>query len=245
MPTVDQPVVGLSGISVATPDVDATREAWSRLAGAPGADALLVGGLVVGVVPARGGPAGLSGVTLMVEGPSDVARLLQRRGVPVDGTTADLGGLTWRLAGTTGVTRRPGRDAGDIDGIDHVVVETTDPERAVGLYGARLGLDLRLDRTISRHRMRATFFSCGASVIEVVTLLDDDLQVKGEPGSPDRFSGVAWRVADVAAVRERLLEHGVDVSEVRDGRKPGTLVATVRDPDLQVPTLLIAPAPSA
>lgn len=243
MPVLDQPVVGVSGITVATSDVDSTREAWSRFAGAPEADSLVVGGLVVGVSPARGGPEGLTGVTLSVENVSAFARLLQRRGLRLDGTTLELGGLTWRLAGTTGVHRRRGHDAGDIDGIDHVVVESSDPERAVALYGARLGLDLRLDRTMPRHRMRGLFFRCGQAVLEVITRLDDEGTVRGAPGVPDAFGGLAWRVPDVGVVRDRLMGDGVDVSEVREGRRPGTQVATVHDPELVVPTLLIgAPA---
>ena len=39
--------------------------------------------------------------------------------------------------------------------------------------------------------------------------------------------------------RERLVAGGVEVSEVRTGRKPGTRVATVRDRALGTPTLLI------
>jgi hypothetical protein len=35
---------------------------------------------------------------------------------------------------------------------------------------------------------------------------------------------------------------GFDVSELRDGRKPGTRVFTVRDGSCGVPTLMIEPA---
>ena len=63
-----------------------------------------------------------------------------------------------------------------------------------------------------------------------------------EPAGPDVLSGIAWCAPDVAAVRERLIEAEVEVSPVRPGRKPGTLVVTVRDPDLRVPTLLVGPA---
>jgi len=33
-----------------------------------------------------------------------------------------------------------------IPGFDHLVVHTPNPDRALGLYGAKFGLDLRLDR---------------------------------------------------------------------------------------------------
>ena len=38
--------------------------------------------------------------------------------------------------------------------------------------------------------------------------------------------GLSWRVADIDATRARLLAAGIDVSEVRNGRKPGTRVMT-------------------
>ena len=44
----------------------------------------------------------------------------------------------------------------------------------------------------------------------------------------DRLSGICWRVADIDATHARLAGAGVDVSEVRTGRKPGTRVMTVR-----------------
>ena len=40
----------------------------------------------------------------------------------------------------------------------------------------------------------------------------------------DNLWGLSWRVADIDATRARLLAAGVDVSEVRAGRKPGTRV---------------------
>jgi hypothetical protein len=48
-------------------------------------------------------------------------------------------------------------------------------------------------------------------------------------------------VGDIDAIRSRLLGDRFDVSEIRDGNKPGTRVCTVRDPVHGVPTLLIEP----
>lgn len=232
---------GISGISIASRDVDASLEAWQRLAGAPGASPVVVGGIVVGIGPAGNGPDGLVGVTLACPDVMQTQRLLTRRGLPTNGTVVDVGGTQWRLAGTTGVMRLG--EGADIDGIDHVLVHTDDPERAAASYGARLGLDLRLDRTLTRLRMRGLFFRCGGTVVEVVARLDDDLQVRAsETPGRDAFAGLAWAVQDIAATRGRLLEAGVEVTEVRVGRKEGTQVATVHDDDLCVPTLLIQPA---
>ena len=53
---------------------------------------------------------------------------------------------------------------------------------------------------------------------------------------------MCWRVADIDATRARLAADGVDVSEVRTGRKPGTRVMTVRSGTCGVPTLLVQPS---
>jgi hypothetical protein len=50
---------------------------------------------------------------------------------------------------------------------------------------------------------------------------------------------LSWRVADIDATRARLLSAGVDVSDVRTGRKPGTRVVTVRSGTCGIPTLLV------
>jgi catechol 2,3-dioxygenase-like lactoylglutathione lyase family enzyme len=49
---------------------------------------------------------------------------------------------------------------GSITAMDHVVVSTSDPERAAALYGARLGLDMALDRSHPDWG-RLMFFRCG------------------------------------------------------------------------------------
>ena len=119
--------------------------------------------------------------------------------------------------------------------MDHVVIATADPERAAALYGARLGLDMALDRSHPDWG-RLMFFRCGDLIVEVTH----------QPGkvaetAPDRLRGVCWRVADIDATHARLAGAGVDVSEIRTGRKPGTLVMTVRNGTCGVPTLLVQP----
>ena len=53
-----------------------------------------------------------------------------------------------------------------ITAMDHVVVSTADPERAAALYGARLGLDMALDRSHPDWG-RLMFFRCGDLIVEV------------------------------------------------------------------------------
>jgi catechol 2,3-dioxygenase-like lactoylglutathione lyase family enzyme len=123
--------------------------------------------------------------------------------------------------------------AAPVLGLDHVVVSTEDPERAAALYGARLGLDMALDRS-HQDWGQLMFFRCGDLIVEVVKR-----PVAGADQSHDKLWGLSWRVADVDATRARLAAAGIDVSEVRTGRKPGTRVMSVRDGACGIHTLLL------
>jgi catechol 2,3-dioxygenase-like lactoylglutathione lyase family enzyme len=117
--------------------------------------------------------------------------------------------------------------------MDHVVISTGDPERAAALYGARLGLDMALDRSHPDWG-RLMFFRCGDLIVETV-------QRPGAIAEPahDRLYGLSWRVADADATRARLASAGIEVSDVRTGRQPGTRVLTVRSGTCGIPTLLV------
>lgn len=123
--------------------------------------------------------------------------------------------------------------AAPIIGLDHVVVSTEDPERAAALYGARLGLDMALDRS-HQDWGQLMFFRCGDLIVEVVKR-----PVAGGDQTHDKLWGLSWRVADIDATRARLVADGLDVSEVRAGRKPGTRVMSVRNGACGIHTLLL------
>jgi catechol 2,3-dioxygenase-like lactoylglutathione lyase family enzyme len=127
-----------------------------------------------------------------------------------------------------------------ITAMDHVVVSTADPERAAALYGARLGLDMALDRSHPDWG-RLMFFRCGDLIVEVTHRPGKQADA-GRDRPQDRLRGLCWRVADIDATHARLTAAGVDVSEVRTGRKPGTRVMTVRNGTCGVPTLLVQPS---
>lgn len=129
---------------------------------------------------------------------------------------------------------RAAAGAASVLGLDHVVIRTPDAERAAALYGARLGLDMRLDRRVMERRLM--FFRCGDAIVEIV---HDNTLTDGR----DRLWGLSWRVADADAARKRLVEAGLDVSGVRAGAKPGTRVFTVRDKTADIPTLMIEQGP--
>jgi catechol 2,3-dioxygenase-like lactoylglutathione lyase family enzyme len=121
------------------------------------------------------------------------------------------------------------------------VVVTADAEAAKRLYGDALGLRCALDREFPQWGARLIFHRVGDVTVELAARLDAaDL----DPAR-DRLFGLSWRVPDADAARARLLAAGVDASEVRTGRKPGTRVLTVRSGTCGVPTLLIEPSPPA
>src|SRR5260370_22443567 len=111
--------------------------------------------------------------------------------------------------------------AAPILALDHVVVSTEDPERAAALYGARLGLDMALDRS-HQDWGQLMFFRCGDLIVEVVRR-----PVAGADQAHDRLLGLSGRVTAIDATRARLPAAGIEVSEVRTGRKPGSRVMRV------------------
>ena len=127
-----------------------------------------------------------------------------------------------------------------VSGIDLAVVQTGDAEAAYALYRDGLGLLLALDRSFPDWGMRLVFLRVGTVTIEIAQPLSEPTL----PRDTDRLWGLSWRVPNADAVRARLIEAGLDVSEVREGRKPGTRVVSVKDGTCGVPTLLIEPAPS-
>ena len=129
--------------------------------------------------------------------------------------------------------------AAPITGLDHVVVATEDSDRAAALYGARLGLDMALDRS-HQDWGQLMFFRSGDLVVEVVRR-----PVAGGDTTRDKLWGLSWRVGDIDAARTRLMAAGVDVSDVRTGRKPGTRVMSVRSGTCGVQTLLLERSPRA
>jgi catechol 2,3-dioxygenase-like lactoylglutathione lyase family enzyme len=113
--------------------------------------------------------------------------------------------------------------------LDHVVVRTSDADAARALYGEQLGIRLALERDLRGTRM--LFFRIGGVTLEVV--LDPKLSDR------DALWGHAFRVRDIDAAHARMKSAGLDVSEVRDGLKPGTRIFTARTGTCNVPTLIL------
>ena len=139
-----------------------------------------------------------------------------------------------------------GDPAAAVYALDHAVVRTPDPEAARALYGGGLGLRLALDREFPQWGARLLFFRVGDLTVEIAAELaapsaGGEAGAGRAPESGDRLWGLSWRVRDADAARARLAASGFDVSEVREGRRPGTRVLSVRDGTHGVPTLVLEP----
>jgi catechol 2,3-dioxygenase-like lactoylglutathione lyase family enzyme len=119
--------------------------------------------------------------------------------------------------------------------IDHMVLQTPDPDRAIALWRDRVGLRLALDRVFEGRGLRLVFFRSGGITLEYAGAHPALVERDG----PDSFHGLSYRVRDLTAHREHLRGAGFDVSEIRRGMRPGTSVATVRSNTAGVPTLLL------
>jgi catechol 2,3-dioxygenase-like lactoylglutathione lyase family enzyme len=201
------------------------------------------------------GGEGIWALGFSVEALDTASRTIERRGVPIVERTElesrnDAGERRrWRYAtlasGTSmflveaqkppwPVSTCTHEEEAAVAGLDHIVVRTPNADRAVALYGARLALDLRLDRANEQWGSRLLFFRCGDCIVEVAGSLGDERGTE-----PDQFGGLAWRVRRAVSVHSRLAAAGFDVSELRQGRKPGTQVFTVRNRSAAVPTLIL------
>lgn len=131
-----------------------------------------------------------------------------------------------------------------VDRVDHVVVMTREPDRALTFYGEQLGIRLALDRTFEKRGLRLLFFRLGGTTLEISAPLrgDAELGAGDAEGAADKLWGIAYSVANAEAARERIVDAGLEASALRDGHKAGTQVFTVAGSPLGVPTLVIEPA---
>lgn len=207
------------------------------------------------ISPAEGRGEGLKSIGFEAADIGATARKLSRRGL-VMGDIAEQafssssgGGMSRRVAelspaSTHGVamslaeTLTPAgavQAGASVGGLDHVVIRSPNPERAVALYGGRLGLDFALDRTNQDWGSRLLFFVCGGVRVEIGHAL-----ARGVSDLPDSLWGLAWRVTDAAETQARLQRAGVNTSDAKSGRRPGSQVLTVRSGTRNIPTIMLS-----
>mgnify|MGYP001156801526 FL=1 len=116
--------------------------------------------------------------------------------------------------------------------LDHVVINTNDAEGFIRAYEKDLGIRLALDQTVEKWGGRMLFFRLNQTTIEVIARPD-------EGPSKDSLWGLAWDVEDLEATHTRLTKLGIEASDVKEGRKPNTLVSTIKSNTCNIPTLFI------
>jgi catechol 2,3-dioxygenase-like lactoylglutathione lyase family enzyme len=243
-------IVGFARIDIAARDAAKAGEAYAAFLGHSPAEAA-VGFQLSNVtlrVRAAGPdePEGLARVVFAVRDLPQARRMLERRGVPTREEDAEVVaeasashgvGLALAPRAAQGAPAAIGEDR--IAGLDHVVIRTGDADRAIALYGAKIGLDFRLDRSNPAWGSRLLFFRCGDAVVEIAA---DPRSPRSD--APDVLSGLAFRARDPDAAQARLAGAGFDVSEARAGRKPGTRVFTLRSGLVGAPALVIGGQPA-
>ncbi|HEX4741277.1 MAG TPA: VOC family protein [Caulobacteraceae bacterium] len=239
-------IAGFARIDLAARDAAKAGEAYAAFLGrdpAEAASGFRLANVTLRVRAAAAGEReGLARVAFAARDLPHARRLLERRGVTTREEQSEVvlepsasHGVGLALEAANARSDGEASAAGDrIVGLDHVVIRTGDPERAIALYGARLGLDFRLDRSNPAWGSRLLFFRCGDAVVEISTALDS-----ARSDAPDALSGLAFRAADSDAAQNRLAKAGFDVSEARTGRKPGTRVFTLRSGLVGAPALII------
>ncbi len=121
--------------------------------------------------------------------------------------------------------------------VDHLVLRTADAQACIDLFSVGLGIRLALDKEAPQWGGRMLFFRAGKLTLEVIEPATDKPE-------RDYFWGLAFQCPDISAMAASLSSNGVALSDIRDGRKPGTRVATVKSHTLGIPTLLIEPTAS-
>lgn len=134
-------------------------------------------------------------------------------------------------------TPLPPADVADaVEAIDHVVIRTANPERAIATWRDQYGLRLALDREFPQRKLRLQFFRSNHITLEYAS----PLPPPDDRNGPDGFFGLSLRVPNLPERRARLVAAGVDVTEIRPGMRPDTIVASVRSGTAGVPTLLLS-----
>ncbi|MEO6957965.1 MAG: VOC family protein [Antricoccus sp.] len=219
-------IVGIGAVAIGSPDPRRTQQAYRTLFEVADDDPLRCANVAVEV----GEGAGIVSVQFAVDEVAAAIRQLGRRGLVFEGDPAgcSVSGISMSVG-----TAQP--DSSDPLELDHLVINTGNVERAVALYGGRLGLDLRLDRSQS-WGARQLFFRCGSAIVEVVSRSED-------LDADDVLWGLAWRTTQIEVLHARLAAAGISVGELKSGRKPGSTVFTIHDDALVAPTIIISHTP--
>jgi catechol 2,3-dioxygenase-like lactoylglutathione lyase family enzyme len=247
-------IIGLHAVQISVADVDSAAADYQRILGKPPSSYHVDGDLAsvdfaldninLRLVTSRE-PLGIERLDFSVADISYWRSRLGRLGISIDETQSgdtllviekpSARGLGLALTHVdSGTHDTSSDDASNVRGLDHAVISSGNGDLTAALLGAKLQLDMRLDLTSPEWDARLLFFRCGDLIVEVFQSLSNAIA-----GTSDAFFGLTWRTADIDSTHKRLTELGVDVSPVRQGRKRGTKVFTIRNSTQGVPTLVL------
>lgn len=231
-------VTGFDRIVIAVPDVVAAASEYQQLLGVeplihrertadPLVAWLCLANTIIELVPGAVEQARIRGVVF-----SEPAA-----GVMAEPVTNALGLDLGLCNGSATEDYRQRRGAGQAElwQVDHLVLHTVDAVRCIQLFSEQLGIRLALDKTVPEWGGRMLFFRAGKLTLEVIESTRSKIEA-------DTFWGIAYQCQDIEQASRQLAGRGGELSAIRDGRKPGTRVATFKSHCLGIPSLLIEPA---
>ncbi len=224
-------ITGFARIQIEVPDLATTSQEYAQLLGhfEPGPEhvRLPLQNVSIDLLECPGIVAPRIRGLVLLDSEQDSDELAQLSG--------DLRKLELHSTGSRTLAPADTLTATGISAVDHIVLMSADADDCIRLFGEDgLGMRLALDQLVPEWGGRMLFFRCGKLTLEVIQRLED-------PPEQDAFWGITYFCPDLEATLAQLDIAGVDHSSVREGRKPGTRVATIKSHTLGIPTLLIEP----
>tara|TARA_Y100000768_G_scaffold387028_1_gene377000 strand:- start:3818 stop:4648 length:831 start_codon:yes stop_codon:yes gene_type:complete len=119
----------------------------------------------------------------------------------------------------------------NVSKVNQLVIQTEDPDTIKEIFEGKLSIRLALDKTFKKWAGRMLFFRLGGVTLEVIE--GKDIKQNSE------YFGIGWHADNYNKCYDDLINDGFRLSEIRAGRKEGTLVSTLKEPILNIPTILI------
>ena len=132
----------------------------------------------------------------------------------------------------TSISNKGNYEDDTISKFNQIIIYTPDVEYLRNLFTEKLGIRLALDKIFNfgEKDIRMMFFRIGGVTLEVIE----------NPDSKSlSYGGVGWHSENISKCLKRLIDSNFELSEIRKGRKPGTVVATIRNAPLKMPTIII------
>ena len=111
------------------------------------------------------------------------------------------------------------------------MIQTEFPDSIIDIFEKKLNIRLALDKTFKEWSGRMLFFRIGGVTLEVIE--GKNIKLNSE------YFGIGWHTNNFNKCYNDLVEEGLKLSEIRKGRKKGTIVSTLKNPMLNIPTILI------